>query len=165
MNENIDLRRILRHCPLGTVLYSDTFGYVKYWAISPNPNDIVPISVRTIMGGFFESFTADGACSLESNKCDLFPSATQRDWNKFVIPWRDKFDPDTFRPVDLVLIKINDIWTFSVLEKYVKEDVKSPFHCITGNASICIPYNDETKHLVGTTEDCPEYYKWWEEQL
>ena len=27
----------------------------------------------------------------------------------------------------------------------------------------CIPYNEETKHLIGTTEDCPEYYKWWEE--
>lgn len=24
-------------------------------------------------------------------------------------------------------------------------------------------YNEETKHLVGTREDCPEYYKWWEE--
>lgn len=27
----------------------------------------------------------------------------------------------------------------------------------------CISYNDETKHLVGTKEDCPEFYKWWEE--
>ena len=25
----------------------------------------------------------------------------------------------------------------------------------------CIPYNDETRHLVGTKEDCPEYYKTW----
>lgn len=23
----------------------------------------------------------------------------------------------------------------------------------------CIPYNDETKHLVGTAEEEPEYYK------
>ena len=28
-----------------------------------------------------------------------------------------------------------------------------------------IPYNDETKHLVNTTNDCAEYYKWWEECL
>ena len=27
----------------------------------------------------------------------------------------------------------------------------------------CIPYNEETKHLLGTKEYCPEYYKWWEE--
>ena len=28
----------------------------------------------------------------------------------------------------------------------------------------CIPYNEETKHLVGTRDDCPEYYKWWEDE-
>lgn len=25
------------------------------------------------------------------------------------------------------------------------------------------PYNDETKHLVGTTYEAPEYYKYWED--
>ena len=25
----------------------------------------------------------------------------------------------------------------------------------------CIPYNDETKHLIGTTDDAPEKYKTW----
>ena len=26
----------------------------------------------------------------------------------------------------------------------------------------CIPYNDDTKHLVGTEEEAPEYYRYWE---
>ena len=26
---------------------------------------------------------------------------------------------------------------------------------------MCIPYNDETKHLVGTNEEAPEYYRQW----
>ena len=26
-----------------------------------------------------------------------------------------------------------------------------------------IPYNDETKHLVGTTDEAPEFYKYWED--
>lgn len=26
----------------------------------------------------------------------------------------------------------------------------------------CIPYNDNTKHLLGTTDDCDEFYKTWE---
>lgn len=31
--------------------------------------------------------------------------------------------------------------------------------------TICrkIPQNDDTKHLVGTTEAAPEYYRYWEE--
>ena len=27
----------------------------------------------------------------------------------------------------------------------------------------CVPYNDDTKHLVGTTEEAPEYYRYWED--
>ena len=27
----------------------------------------------------------------------------------------------------------------------------------------CIPYNDDTKHLVGTTEEAPEYYRYWKD--
>ena len=27
----------------------------------------------------------------------------------------------------------------------------------------CIPYNDETKHLVGTTDEAPGFYRYWEE--
>ena len=28
--------------------------------------------------------------------------------------------------------------------------------------NMVIPYNDETKHLIGTTEEAPEYYRYWE---
>ena len=27
----------------------------------------------------------------------------------------------------------------------------------------CIPYNDATKHLIGTKEEAPEYYEYWED--
>lgn len=33
-----------------------------------------------------------------------------------------------------------------------------PFICLTCNYSQCIPYNDETKHLIGTTEMPPKEY-------
>ena len=28
----------------------------------------------------------------------------------------------------------------------------------------CIPYNSETEYLLGTDEDCPEHYKWWDDE-
>lgn len=34
--------------------------------------------------------------------------------------------------------------------------------CVTYGNVKCIPYNEETKHLAGKRDDCPEYYKWWE---
>ena len=27
----------------------------------------------------------------------------------------------------------------------------------------CIPYNEDTEHLVGTTDDAPEFYRYWED--
>lgn len=27
----------------------------------------------------------------------------------------------------------------------------------------CITYNDNTKHLVGTTDEAPEFYRYWED--
>ena len=163
MNENIDLRIILRNCPFGTIFYTELFGYVRYWSMNPHPNVINPILVKTVIGDFFESFTAIGSYSLDSPKCELFPSATQRDWNKFIITWRDKFDPQTLKPVDQVLAKTNDVWYFDFFQKYVQEDVEFPYHCLKTNTNTCIPYNDDTKHLVGTAEEALEYYRYWED--
>lgn len=75
----------------------------------------------------------------------------------------EKFDPKTLQPFDKVLVRVdkNDCWIaahFSHVDDFVHKAVCDSFYYIR-----CIPYNEETKHLVGTSEDCPEYYKWWEE--
>lgn len=76
---------------------------------------------------------------------------------------KPKFDPKTFQPFDKVLardtVKGQWICTFYSHErkdiyKYVTTDY---------NYSYCIPYNDDTKHLVGTNEEAPEFYRYWEE--
>ena len=38
-----------------------------------------------------------------------------------------------------------------------------PFECCGTSYAQCIPYNDNTKHLLGTTYDCDEYYKTWKQ--
>lgn len=37
------------------------------------------------------------------------------------------------------------------------------YAAVYGIYKMCIPYNDETKHLIGTNEEAPEYYKYWED--
>ena len=40
------------------------------------------------------------------------------------------------------------------------------YPCVTTSCKSydkCIPYNDETKHLLGTSEEAPEYYRYWED--
>ena len=98
-------------------------------------------------------------------ECTLFPSKDQRDWSKFTAPWykKDRFDPKTLNPFDKVLCKNGlDMWRCDLFSSYVGT-YACPNVCIGGSYTYCIPYNDDTKHLVGTTDEAPEYYRYWED--
>ena len=162
MNENIDLTKILDGCPEGTEFYSIIFGNVPFIRI--NHHDPLPIVIITGQG--LMGLTADGRYFNQyDGECTLFPSKGQRDWSKFERFWDkpkvEKFDPNTLQPFDKVVIRDRDdsFWTAAFFSYIAGQWV----NCIGRGTSECIPYNDETKHLIGTREDCPEYYKWWEE--
>lgn len=168
MNENLDLTIILKGCPNGTKLYSTIHGEVIFRGICP---DNYPIAT-TIYDKNENSvecvyFTKDGRCMCRyGGECILFPSKDQRDWSKFERFWdkhKEKFDPKTLKPFDKVLAKggFSSKWTCSFFS-HMDNDVSFPVYCSGGYFKVCIPYNEETKHLIGTSDDCPEYYKWWE---
>lgn len=73
---------------------------------------------------------------------------------------KPKFDPKTLRPFDKVLIrdKEGDKWRCNLF-CHINEELLRKYFCVFDNWIYCIPYNDETKHLVGTTEDEPEFYR------
>lgn len=167
MNENLDLTKILDGCPEGTKFYSSNYGNVQFIGInlaSPYPirlmaknadNDITDVSV-TKRGTHHTHF--DGECTL-------FPSETQRDWSKFERFWDrpkiEKFDVNTLQPFDKVLVRdyLNECWNVDIFGFMLNNYIR----CTT-TWRYCIPYNEKTKHLVGTKEDCPEFYKWWKEK-
>lgn len=162
MNENIDLTKILDGCPSGTEFYSTIFGKVSLMRVYNNTD--LPIVIVTDQG--LIGLTSDGRYfSQYDGECTLFPSKDQRDWSKFERFWdklkTEKFDPKTLQPFDKVLIRNvdNGFWNASFFSYIAGQWV----NCVGSGTSECIPYNDETKHLLGTTNDCPEYYKWWEE--
>ena len=75
----------------------------------------------------------------------------------------NKFDPKTLKPFDRVLIK-DVIWSVGFFSHYNKNACYYPCECVGGTiAKYCIPYNDDTKHLVGTTDEAPEYYRYWDD--
>lgn len=170
MNENLDLTKILNGCPEGTEFYHTVYGRVYFSGIKTNL--ICPIRFTFI--AFNKSrecgVTCKGLHSIYYNgECILFPSKDQRDWSKFERFWDKpkvkKFDPKTLQPFDKVLVKrcgLEDKWMCNIFSFY-DEGTGYDFECLDDVYENCIPYNEETKHLVGTTKDCPEYYKWWEE--
>ena len=80
-------------------------------------------------------------------------------------PKVERFDPKTLQPFDKILARDGDhhIWTGALLSHI--DDLNKENKVITVGSCYmwCIPYNEENKHLIGTTDDCPKYYKWWEE--
>ena len=164
MNENLNLVKILDGCPKGTKLYSTIFGKVSLMGVHNNAD--LPIIIITGQG--LIGLTSDGRYfSQYDGECTLFPSKDQRDWSKFVRFWDKpkvkKFDPKTLERFDKVLVRGQDRqdWRATFFSH-----IDDPFNMVVCGSSYwkqCIPYNYETKNLVGTDNDCPEYYKWWEE--
>ena len=94
----------------------------------------------------------DGSYMLISNQ-DI--------WD-LVLDKKPKFDPKTLKPFDKVLVREcdGDIWRCSIFSHIWKDNL--PYVCNGICYKCCIPYNDDTKHLAGTTKEAPEYYRYWE---
>lgn len=159
--EKINLVEILKDCPKGTKLYSSIFGEVKFIGIV-NDDDNYPISVidKTgtarnfdVMGKYYHYYN--------NAECVLFPSKDQRDWIKFKYP-KPKFDVKTLKPFDKILVRDDKFsnWYCNIFSHY-RDNKEFPIYCIFSMFQYCVPYNEETKHLVGTTEEPSEYYRWW----
>ena len=164
MNKNIDLTKILKDCPNGFELYSSVHGKVMFEKIKGG--SLYPIIVSN-KEGWLDSFTADGKMLIDyDGECCLFPSKYCRDWSNFTAPWykKEKFDPKTLKPFDKVLACFTEQSTWCCgLFSYFAEDANLIVCCGDAYYKYCIPYNEDTKHLVGTTEEAPEYYRYWED--
>ena len=165
MNEDIDLTKILKDCPKGTKFYSSIYGDLLYscmysGSFGPKITFIKPDSISSI------DYYPDGKRYSSQGECTLFPSKDQRDWGKFTAPWckKEKFDPKTLKPFDKVLARdyLHGKWTCGFFSHIVIFDNTYMYNMGEVLYKMCIPYNDDTKHLVGTTDDTPEYYRYWE---
>lgn len=163
MNKNIDLTKILKDCPKGTKFYSTLYGEVEFEKIKKESE--YPIVIITEHGNN-TYIKSDGRYygEYDDGECTLFPSKDQRDWSKFTAPWykKDKFDPKTLKPFDKVLIWhcASECWSCEIFSHLTG---KYTCNCIYGCYTRCMPYNEDTKHLVGTTDEAPEYYRYWED--
>ena len=168
MNENIDLTKILKDCPNRFKLYTPLMGEVVFIKVS---KCTLPLPVMTLhSSGIYLSFTKEGYYFNFNNKdaeCLLFPSKDQRDWSKFTAPWykKEKFDPTTLNPFDKVLVRDTHSkpWRCSLFSHIETDRHLFPYATSGGNYSFCIPFNEDTRHLLGTTEEAPGFYRYWED--
>ena len=170
----LNLSILLRYMPFGTPLYSTILGDVKLHHVSKDYIDC-PIVVFKVMDKVEHqyTFTANGAYSdfKYTSECTLFPSKENRDWLKFYADNVDKFkfNPKELKVFDKVLVNVDNYWMPAVFT-YLDYSLKYPrMMCYDKVCRVVIPFNDETKHLVGkfvnstlNSEYTPHKYKYWE---
>ena len=151
MNENLNLVEILKDCPKGTKLYSTVYGEVKF---------------DRIENGSFGTVTAQGlVLACYDGECIIFPSREQRDWSKFKVE-KPKFDPKTLRRLDRVLVRDekDEFWSCHLFTRIRDEEgIRYKYATGTGDYKYCIPFNDDTWHLLCTADEAPEFYRYWED--
>ena len=162
--KELNLCEILKNCPEGTELWSDNYGTVKFVNVSTEWD--TPIRVELI-NGFIARYTEEGWCDKRfPANCLLWPSRDCRDWSKFTAPWlkKERFDPKTLKAFDRVLVKDSENLTWKInMFSHINNKAEYPYCCLLSFYKYCIPYNDETKHLVGTKDEAPVFYRYWED--
>lgn len=93
----------------------------------------------------------------------MIPVVKQDNWE--LVP--NKFDPKTLKPFDKVLVRDNseNNWRATFFSHLNDLNLFYYKFVTTGGTGYkqMIPYNDNTKHLVGTNNKEPLYYKCWED--
>lgn len=95
--------------------------------------------------------------ATEEEKQQLFDALAKegKRWNPDTKPFEDLPKKYVLKPFDKVLAKIaGHTWTADFFSHYDENDEELPYVCIGyGRVIHCIPYNEETKHLLGTTDE------------
>lgn len=112
--------------------------------------------------------------TCEEEVCDtlLFRKATGEERKQFIEKaeehYNGKYNPETlqvepikpecpFKPFDKVLVRNNDemVWRADYFSHY-KGNNNYHYCCIGNSYRDCIPFNDQTAHLLGTTDPYTE---------
>ena len=162
--QELNLCEILKYCPKGELFWSPLLGDVKLYDID---EEAKTIDVTTKDLTTWEINT-DGTITIDdvtSEEIMLYPSREQRDWSKVKYePRKERFDPKTLKAFDKVLARDSDEYEWKIeIYSHKNNNNNYPYKCITYSYKHCIPYNDETKHLVGTTDEAPNFYRYWED--
>lgn len=159
MNEKTNLVEILKDCPQGTKLWSPIYGDVTLLSvIQENDYSIVVKTQRDTTASFDEYGIFNKL--YDNAVCLLFPSKENRDWSKFQQK-KSKFDPKSFEPFDKVLARdANNRDWLAMFFSHIHKGMIIANGCKWAQV---IPYNDKTKHLVGTIKEAPEFYRYWED--
>ena len=130
----------LKNAPKGTKLYSPLCGECTLHYI-----DDKDIAVTNGEHYFYLNHLGQYNVYEENvGECLLFPSKDVRDWSNYQLPC-------DFKPFDKVVVRDDGLWHINFFERYLPGE-ESPYECLHGVWKHCLPFNEETAKLIGTTD-------------
>ena len=109
-------------------------------------------------------YTRNYRLATEEEKKKFFDALTKKckKWDAETKQIEDIKPKCTLQPFDKVLTRDSDSsnWQINLFCSYNK-NVNCKYICFFLAFRQCIPYNNETKNLLGTSNDAPEKYKTW----
>lgn len=158
---------ILKQVPKGTKLWSNVFGEVEFNYIEGLTSDY-PISVLDYYRceRFFTEHGYYHKIYEKHGECTLWPSKDHRAWDDEalrILGIEKEKKPETpfnLQPFDRVLVRdsCSEKWRAEFFS-HIDNELCLPYMCVSCLWRYCIPYNDETKHLLGTDKEPPEKYR------
>lgn len=111
----------------------------------------IPVLITEVSGENYYSNT--------ENSVGFFKIKEQDNWE--LVP--NKFNPKTLQPFDKVLVRMDSYsYWYATFFSHI-DDFKSSYEFVTTASTRykhMIPYNEETKHLLGTCKQEPEFYRY-----
>ena len=150
-------------------------GFIISYTKEGWENIIFPGSCLLWPSKDYRDWTKFTAPWYKPEESTISPSEEQRDCNKVVSLWRkhekketvkkkEKFNPQTLHEFDKVLVRDGVGYKWNA-DFYSYKLVGRGHRCVDDIYDYCIPYNDDTKHLIGTNDEAPEYYRYWEDEI
>ncbi len=147
----IDITNILSHEDIDKIFYLEGYGnvtlknYGDVWIICEYNNEMIYLDRY---GRFISEDPAEPVVFfINENKPDWSTYKQIKSNNKQVFSNQQVFE---FKPFDKVLVRhtINEKWKIDIFERIYFDNC---YVCLTGTYYYCIPYNEKTADLLGTT--------------
>lgn len=179
-----EIVNIIKSFNIGDIIVitdSDNFSYITFNNHNVNDGKYISSGLNCFTN---KVFTNSNICSLnnisnirlanDDEQTTLFNAIRKNGYrynNKSktlelsTTPLTDVYDIHNIKPFDKVLVRNVNYGKWTVdLFSYISDD-NLTIKCVGGNYdanfNVVIPYNNETKYLVGIEEECPEYYRYW----
>lgn len=109
--------------------------------------------------GVFEKYVDGGRCSVTIFDNDL--AISNWELNPKDLTKLDKYDPKLLKTGDAVLVRDRNgmcEWMYSPFSNISFEEGKPYYIASCSSWELCVPYNQETKDLIGTCNKAPKFY-------